>query len=138
MEIYTQQDDLILFGTQVKTFPVGIMEAFDSLMKVVGNERAYYGISWFDEDGNIIYYAMAPEMIAGEAKQYHYETLTLLKGNYLTETVEDWRSKTDSIKDVFQRLMADVRPNKKNLCIEWYQSDNKMLCMVKEQVIQNG
>lgn len=45
MKLYTQTEDLTVIGVQVKTFPVGIKEAFGSLMKTLGNDRDYYGIS---------------------------------------------------------------------------------------------
>ena len=99
-------------------------------MNVLGSSRPYYGISWFAEDGSITYYALAQETFAGKAKQYRYEILTLPKGEYLTETVVNWMSQTDCIKDVFHRLMGDKRADKNHPCIEWYQSDEEMLCMV--------
>ena len=44
---------------------------------------------------------------------------------------DDWLSKTSSIKDVFHELVDSGQPNKNNPCIEWYQSDEVMVCMVK-------
>ncbi len=133
MEKYHQENDVILFGRQVTTFPAGIKDAFGDLMKVLGNERAYYGISWCAADGSIIYYAMAPETFAGEARQHNYEILTLPKGEYLTETIVDWMSKTDCIKDVFYQLLGDKHPDKNCPCIEWYKSDEEMLYRVKNR-----
>ena len=131
--MYTQQEDILIFGKQVSSFPNGIKEAFGDLITVLGSERAYYGISWFANNGNIVYYAMAPETFAGEANQYNCEFLTLPKGDYLTEPVTDWMSKTDSIKDVFHRIMGNSRPDKEHPCIEWYRSDDEMLCMVRRR-----
>jgi hypothetical protein len=130
VEKYFQDADLILFGIEVKSFPDGIKETFDTLFNVLGNGRSFYGVSWFDESGRIIYYAMALEIFADENKIYKYETLILQKGEYLTITVFDWLSKTSSIKDVFHELMKDSRPDKNYPCIEWYKSDNEMVCMV--------
>ncbi len=45
MEIYNQQEDILLFGLHVKTFPLGIKEAFDILMDDFGDSQSYYGIS---------------------------------------------------------------------------------------------
>src|SRR5205085_3761694 len=116
---------------QVKTFPNGIKEAFGSLMKTLGSDRDFYGVSWLDENDNIRYYAMARESFPGEGKPHNYELLTIEKGEYLTETVHNWLSKTDRIKDVFHNLMGNNKPNKNRPCIEWYKSDEEMLCMVK-------
>jgi hypothetical protein len=131
MEIYSQPEDITVFGIQVKTFPTGIPEAFDSLMKIFGNSRTYYGLSWFAEDDSIKYYAMVSETIPGEAKQYDYDTLLVRKGKYRTETIYNWLSKVDSIKEVFHGLMPGNRPDKDHPCVEWYKSDDEMLCMVK-------
>jgi hypothetical protein len=93
MELYKQTGDVSLIGIAVKTSPQGIKEAFDSLMKTVGTERSYYGVSWMDEGNNVIYYAMATESFAGEAKLHGYESLVIQKGDYKTEAVHNWLSK---------------------------------------------
>jgi hypothetical protein len=131
MEVYFQPEDMTVFGVHVKTFPNGIKEAFDSLMSTFGNNRSYYGISWLDENDSVQYYAMVPEAFNGEGDKYHYEKLILRKGEYHTETIYNWLSKLDSIKDVFHGLMPNNRPDKNHPCAEWYRSDDEMLCMIK-------
>jgi len=131
MKIYQQQEDMTVFGVHVKTFPNGIKEAFDILMSTFGNNRPYYGISWLDENDLVEYYAMLPEAFKGEVNKYHYEKLIIIKGEYHTETIYNWLGKLDSIKDVFHGLMPDNRPDKNHPCVEWYKSDDEMLCMVK-------
>ena len=131
MEIYYQTEDLTVFGVQVKTFPDGIKEAFDGLMSSFGNNRSYYGISWLDENDSVQYYAMAPETFKGEANKYQYEKLTITKGGYYTETIYNWLSKLDSIKETIHGLMPNNRPDKNNPCVEWYKSEDEMLCMIK-------
>jgi predicted transcriptional regulator YdeE len=131
MELYQQAEDINVIGIHVTTFPNGIKEAFGSLMKTLGNDRAYYGISWMDENNNVQYYAMAKEVFPDEGKQYNYELLTIEKGEYQSETLHNWMSKTDSIKDIFHNLMANNKPSNCHPCIEWYKSDEEMLCMIK-------
>lgn len=131
MELYQQTEAIKLIGTLVKTFPMGIKEAFDQLYETFGGNRAYYGVSWMDDKGGIIYYAMAPALSDTEEQLTGYEKFTIPKGNYRAETVKDWMSKTDSIKDVFHRLTVGIKPNENHPCIEWYQSDEEMHCMVK-------
>lgn len=131
MEIYHQQEDITVFGVHVKTFPNGIKEAFDLLVTEFGKDRSYYGISWMEENDEVIYYAMVPEAFKGEANKYHYEKLLISKGDYRTETIFNWLDKVDSIKDVFSRLMPNGRPDKNRPCVEWYKSDDEMLCMIK-------
>ena len=131
MELYKQTDALAMIGVHVHNFPEGISAAFGSLMNTLGSDRDYYGVSWLDENDTIIYYAMAREAFPDEGKRHNYELLTIEKGDYQTETVHNWMSKTDCIKDVFHNLMANSKPDKNHPCIEWYKSDEEMLCMVK-------
>jgi len=52
------ENDVKVFGIEVKTFPAGIGEAFDELIKRTGDcagERNYYGISSMNNDGKMIY-----------------------------------------------------------------------------------
>jgi hypothetical protein len=130
MEIYQQAEDIAVTGVEVKTFPTGIKEAFETLMKTLGRDRAFYGISWMDEGDHVKYYAMAREAFPGEGKLNNLECLTIEKGKYQTEALHDWLSKTDCIKDVFHRLMGNDKPDKNRPCIEWYQSNEEMLCMI--------
>lgn len=133
MEIYKQTETIITIGQQVPTFPNGIKEAFGNLMKTLGNNRAYYGISWMDEDDKVIYYAMAQEAFPGEGRQHNYDILPIEKGEYRGEAIQNWMSKTDSIKDVFHNLMGNIKADKNHPCIEWYMSDDEMVCMVKDK-----
>ena len=133
MEKFVLPKDLHLFGNRVHTFPIGIKESFDALIGMLpeGLERPYYGVSWM-EDGEVIYYTMAAEKFPGECRQYNCEVnLNIEKGEYLAVTVRDWMSKTDSIKDVFDGLMKDKRVVMGAPCVEWYKSDEEMVCMMK-------
>ena len=133
MEKYTFQNDLKVFGVQVKTFPNGIGEAFDGLVKMLpgGFDRSYYGISYMSNDGAMVYIAAAIEKQEGEAEKYNCERYIIEKGEYLAITVNDWRSKTDCIKDVFHEIIKDNRIDKTRPAIEWYKDEKEMICMVK-------
>ncbi|MCR9065612.1 MAG: hypothetical protein NXI00_16700 [Cytophagales bacterium] len=131
MEIYNQQEDILLFGLHVKTFPLGIKEAFDILMDAFGDSHSYYGISWVAEDGNIQYYASVSVPDGSEVNKTKYEKLLIPKGKYATRTIFDWMSKTDSVKHVFEELLGSTCPDKERACIEWYKSDDELLCMTR-------
>ena len=134
MEKYILPDDVKVFGIQVKSFPDGIGEAFDSLVKILpgGFNRSYYGISYM-KDGAMVYIAAAEEKDKGEAQKYNCERYTVEKGEYLTETLKDWRKKTDCIGDMFHRMMRDSHVDKTKPCVEWYKNDDEMLCMVRSK-----
>jgi hypothetical protein len=132
METYELKDDLNVFGFQVKTFPEGIGEAFDTLIEKVpeGLNRSYYGISFFS-DGKVVYIAAVEEKNPGEAEKHKYERYRIEKGKYYRATVRDWRTKTGSIKDVFHEMMQQKNVDHAKPCIEWYRNDDEMECMVK-------
>lgn len=132
MEKFHLKDDLNVFGVQVKTFPLGIGEAFDGLIGRLpeGLNRAYYGISYITDKG-VVYLAVTAERFEGEAEQYQYQRFRIAKGNYRTVTVNDWSKKTDKIKDVFREMLKDDCPDENSPCVEWYKDDQEMICMVR-------
>ena len=133
MEKQKFENDLQVFGIEVKTFPNDIGNAFDELVKKTGDnagKRNYYGISEF-KNGKMIYYAAAEEKHEGEAEEYNYESLKIEKGEYFGEPLKNWRDKTDCIKDVFTEMMKSDAVDKMKPCIEWYKNDDEMLCMMK-------
>ena len=133
METYNLKTDLKVFGKEVPTFPLGIKEAFGALLNAIpdGFKRSYYGLSYMDEAGKIIYKATAEEKYEGEAEKYHCERSVIDRGEYLPVTITDWRKKTDCIKDVFHAMMEDDRSDKTKEVVEWYKTETKMLCLVK-------
>ncbi len=133
MEKFSFDNDIKVFGLQVKTFPSGIDKAFDELIKATGDctgARNYYGISECI-DGKMIYYATAAQKFTNEAKKYNYEELMIENGEYLGDAIYEWRSKTERIKDVFDEIVKDDRVNTTKPAVEWYKDDNEMICLVK-------
>jgi hypothetical protein len=132
METYFIEKDLTVFGVEVKTFPQGIDEAYKKLMDQLGGgfDRPFYGIS-FMQSGMMHYYATALETTRGEAEKYNCERLTIEKGEYLTITVLQWRSKTKEINSFFHQLLQDDRTDKTKPAIEWYKNNEEMLCMLR-------
>lgn len=133
MKEFNFPEDVNVFGFPVNTFPAGIGDAFDILIQKTGDcagARNYYGLSEF-KDGKMVYYALAEEKFPGEAKKYNYEKFTIEKGDYLTIAVSEWQKKTNCIKDVFFEIIQDSRVNKTKPAIEWYKSENEMMCLVQ-------
>ncbi len=134
MEIYTLANDMHVIEFEVKSFPSGISEAFDELINKTGDcagARSYFGIIKPGKTGKTGYYVAAEEKDPGEAEKFNYDTYTIENGEYLIMKINDWRTKTGSIKDVFQELFQDSRVDKKMPCVEWYKNENEMLCMVR-------
>ena len=133
METYNLKNDLKVFGKEVRTFPLGVAEAFHELLTMIpdGTHRAYYGLSHIDEMGKIIYKAAAEENYAGEAEKYNCKRYLIEKGEYLSVTITNWRDNTECIKDVFHDMMEDDRADKTKEVVEWYKTETEMLCLVK-------
>lgn len=133
MEKIILENAVAVFGIQVKTFPAGIGEAFEWLVSIIpgGFSRPYYGVSYMDANGAIVYFATALEKDPGEAEQYHCSRFIIEAGEYLAVTVDQWRNKTECIKDVFHDIMKDHRADKTKPAVEWYKNDDEMVCMIK-------
>jgi hypothetical protein len=132
MELFNQEKDVRVFCKLVPTFPNGIKEVFDALSKEVNGPagRDFYGISYLDDHGKIVYKAAA-SALENEGPSKHGEPFTIKKGIYLGEMLHGWMSKTSQIKDVFMKLMEDPRMDRTYPCIELYKSDQEMICMVR-------
>lgn len=132
MEKYNLQNDLKVFGVQVNTFPNGVGDAFDKLMKILPQQdkRPYYGISQC-LNGNINYIAAALETYDGEGNKYGYQNYTIERGEYLSAPLMDWTTKTGCIKDVFEEIIKDERVDNTKPAIEVYKNMQEMVCMVK-------
>lgn len=130
MFIFKLEKDIPVLYTDVPSFPLGIKEAFDELYSKFG-ECDYYGISHMDAHGRVVYKAAAAVLSPDEEAKQGYGSFTISKGEYLAEVVIDWMSKTESLKNVFKQLMADPRFDNTHDCVEWYKSDEEMLCLVK-------
>lgn len=132
MEKYNLQEDVKVYCTTAKSFPHGIQEAFITLEKLLSKEgRTFYGVSYKSTEGFLIYKAAVSESFEGEAEKYGFESLTIRKGEYLIETIIDWRKKIETIGMTFKTLLADPRLDRTSPCVEWYKSDNEVMCMVK-------
>ena len=133
METYNLKNDLKVFGKEVTTFPLGIKEAFSALLDMMpdGSKRTYYGVSYLDKTGKIIYKATAEEKYEREAEKYNCERYVIEKGEYLAVIITDWLTKTDCIKDVFHDMMEDDRADKTKEVVEWYKTETEMLCLVR-------
>ena len=133
MKTYVIKKNIEAFGFQVKSFPEGIGEAFDALIEMVpeGLNRSYYGISYMTPDNEAVYIAAVEEKNKGEAELNKCERYTIEAGKYFAETVKDWRQKTETIKDVFHKLMEGNDFDHSKPCVEWYKNDDEMLCMIK-------
>ncbi len=133
MERYELKKDKKLFCVAAQSFPTGIIEAFQTLENldpsVIG--RHFYGISIENKKGEITYKAAVEESFEGEGKKYGCETFVITKGEYMTETIFNFMNSINIIPDTFQKLLSSPGLDKNFPCVEWYKSNEELICMVR-------
>jgi predicted transcriptional regulator YdeE len=132
-EKYSIDNDIKVICVKTSTFPAGIGDAWQQLFSKVSNaeQRKLYGISYADENGNIVYRAAAEELHGGEAEQLSLETFTIKKGEYTSVILEDWRKNEAEIGKIFHKLLEDPEIDKKQgYCLEIYFNKKDVRCAV--------
>ncbi|MGN6567607.1 MAG: hypothetical protein ACTHJ0_06630 [Flavipsychrobacter sp.] len=131
MNAYKLDNNIYTICVRAHSFPDGITDAFERLKNLVPDtaNRTLYGISR-PENGNIIYRA-AVSAGKGEAEEKGAENFTIKTGNYITETPVDWETHKERIGDTFQTLLAYPGIDPDGACIEWYQPNGELVCMVR-------
>lgn len=133
MEVFVLKKDVPVFCVTVKSFPLGIVDAFNTLEKMHPSvcDRPFYGIFHQEKNGKIVYKAAVEEAYNGEGKRYGCETSVIAKGGYLTERIFNYMENISNIPDAFQRLFANSHSDRDFPCVEWYKSSSEVLCMIK-------
>ncbi|MFL5728562.1 MAG: hypothetical protein ACJ75J_03650 [Cytophagaceae bacterium] len=127
------KEDMYLFCVTAQSFPNGIIEAFQKLESLDPSicERPFYGISFQNNNGEIIYKAAVAEIFRGEGKKYGCETFVIAQGTYLTITLLDFMKNLEAIPNAFKALLDDPRVDTEFPWVEWYKSNTELLCMVR-------
>ena len=139
MEHYRLDKDISIMCVTARSFPDGILEAFRTLESKhpsIG-KRTFFGISYMDTDGKIVYKAAAEEEYSGEAKKYNCETFIITKGDYFAETIYNFMQDSNLIEDSFNRLLTTPWLDKTFPCVEWYINDKEVRCMVRIRIPEN-
>ena len=127
------RNDVEVFSVAATSFPAGVQQAWDKLHNMLPETkgRIFYGISYMNQNKEIIYKAAVAEAFTGEAERYGCEKTIIQKGEYISIPIHDWHKNIHDIGPAFQKLIADPRIDKNSFCVEWYKDDNEMLCMIK-------
>lgn len=126
-------EDILVYCVTAASFPDGVLQAHQSLHALVpfNDQRKYFGLSWPDKDGNILYKAAAEELREGELSRHHLESKIIVKGEYLYIDIPDFMKNIPAIGAAFQQLIHDERIAPDGFCIEWYLTQTLCRCMVK-------
>jgi hypothetical protein len=132
METMIVEKDIKLLYITAKSFPAGILEAHNTLHKVVpySPDRRYFGVSR-PENGSIIYRAAVEDKNVEEAAKSNCGMLVLEKGNYICMTIKDYMKGVQAIEKAFNQLLSHPDIDPQGYCVEWYISDKDVKCMVR-------
>lgn len=132
IEIIHIDKDIKVICVTAKSFPWWVMDAHEELHSQVPfpMKRKYFWISYWDENGEIVYKAAIEEEYDWEADEFGYETFTIKKGDYINRTVKDFMRDIQDIGITFKELLANPEVDPNGYCLEWYFNDTDVRCMV--------
>jgi hypothetical protein len=124
--------DIRVFYIQAKSFPDGVMEAFQKLHTLLEfpPQRRNFGISR-PENGKIIYRVAAEELVAGDLQKHQLTEFIIPNGNYIGIKIEDFRKDLTQLKIAFDLLLSNPNLDQNSYCIEEYIGIDDVVCMVR-------
>jgi len=133
MEKYFIKEDIKTFYVAATSFPAGVLQAHQALHALLPStkDRKFFGISFPDKSGNIIYRAAVEESFDGEGKQFHCKTFIIRKGAYISATIKDFMADVSMVAKTFQQLLTHHDLDQNGYCLEIYPNEKDMLCLVK-------
>lgn len=129
MEIEIKDEKTIRCVT-ASSFPEGIGAAFDKVAGMVGGlgGKTFYGLSWGQPDGSIVYKAGIEEKEAPATNGL--ERFVLQRGAYVSEKLQNYKGREIVIGETFKKMLKDPRLDPNGECIEVYRGDD-VECMVR-------
>jgi hypothetical protein len=124
--------DIKVVCVTASSFPEGVQAAHQKLHAAlpISKSRNFYGISYSDKSGNIVYKAAAEEMHPGEAAKLGLDTFVIRKGKYISQLLSNWRQDEMEVGKTFKKLLSDPRIDKNGYCLEIYLNKTDMRCLV--------
>jgi hypothetical protein len=133
METIQIDNDIDVFYVTASSFPEGIMGALEKIHALAPPMagRRFFGVSRPEGEGEIVYRAAAEQLREGEARELGCDSLTLFKGRYITQVIEDYPADLAAIGRAFDKLLSQPGLDPKGYCVEWYLNDKDVRCMVR-------
>ena len=138
MEKFEMQKDILVMYVSAASFPDGIEAAFKKLETSLPAKdgRNFFGISWADKNGKIVYKAAAGEKFPGEGKSLGLETFVIKKGTYISKLITDFMKNKQEIGATFKQMLKHPELDTNSYCLEWYKG-GEVLCMVKLESVKD-
>jgi hypothetical protein len=133
METFFLERDIKVFYVKASSFPDGVQEAYQKLhlLLVAPAGRRFFGISYPESPGKIIYKAAVEENYTGEGKALGCENFVIKKGKYISIYIKDFMNNIPAIGKAFQELLVDERIDPNGCCVEEYINDKDVRCMIR-------
>ncbi|HET9744274.1 MAG TPA: hypothetical protein VFP97_01095 [Chitinophagaceae bacterium] len=132
MEKYLLDNDIPVFYVQAQSFPDGIKPAFEKLHSLLNttDNRRFFGISYAEKPGKIIYRAAVEENHPGEGKALGCETFTIRKGYYISTYIQDFMKDIPAIGKAFEQMLKYPNIDPGGYCLEIYGGMANVRCLV--------
>ena len=132
MEKYFLDNDIHVFYVQATSFPDGIKPAFDKLHSLVGKppDRKFFGISYPEKPGKIIYRAAVEANSGDEARTLGCESFIIRKGEYISIYVLNFMKDITAIGRTFGQLLKYPDIDHNGYCLEIYEGMTNVRCLV--------
>lgn len=133
METFVFENDIKVYCLTAKSFPDGVKEVYDHLHALYPpeNGRTYFGISYPDGKGSLVYKAAVQLNKDDEEPSDWFEPFTIKKGTYLSQDIKNFMDDVQSIGRLFQQMIKDPRIDPNGYCLEMYLNPNDVRCMVR-------
>lgn len=133
METVIFQQDIPTLRVAATSFPSGVMEAFSTLHGILPAKegRQTFGISHGGTEGEMLYWAATNVLNEAAEKEAGFEPFIIRKGAYASILVQDFYKDMSAIGRTFQTLLAHPDLDPEGYCLEIYQSEKDVQCLVK-------
>ena len=133
MESFFLEQDIKVFYVKATSFPGGVLEAHQKLHSFIKLPagRKFFGISYPEGLGKIVYKAAVEENYPGEAEELNCPIFVIKNGRYNSIYIPDFHSDIPAIGKAFQKLLNVSGIDPQGCCVEIYEGDKDVRCMVR-------
>lgn len=132
MTIRTIDQDMTVYCLTAVSFPAGLKDVYDTLHSLYapGNGRTYFGISYPDGKGSLVYKAAVKLNDSDTPPAAPFEPFTIRRGNYVSEDIVNFMSDVSAIGRTFQQMIKEPGIDPNGYCLEMYLNPTDVRCMV--------
>lgn len=127
------EQDITIYCLTATSFPAGVKEVYDKLHAEFPpeNGRTYFGLSWPDGKGSLVYKACVKLSETDTLPSAPYEPFVIAKGSYLSEDIKSFMSDVTGIGRLFQQMIHEPGIDPNGYCLEMYLNPTDVRCMVR-------